>query len=280
MSDSINYSLLFSGSSSTTDAIVDAVYGINTGGATGNPNALQALTLAEKNQPQDIAATAQQPQIQRDIASFQTAVANATSPAQLLQNPTVLKVLLTANGLGDQVAYPALAQKALLSDPSDTSSLVNQLTNTQWKSTAQTYNFATQGLSVIQSPSVLSTIANAYAEVSWRNSLDATTPGLSNALTFRSEASTITSVDQILGDPTMRTVVTTALGIPEQIAFQDLGAQEKSISSQLDISRFQDPNFVESFTQQYLIAAQASANSSANSSGTSSSDAYVTSLIV
>ena len=63
----------------------------------------------------------------------------------------------------------------------------------------------------------------------------------------------ITSVDQILGNPTMRTVVTTALGIPEQIAFQPLEAQEKAISSQLNITQFQDPKFVESFVQHYLI---------------------------
>ncbi len=49
--------------------------------------------------------------------------------------------------------------------------------------------------------------------------------------------------------------MTTALGIPEQIAFQDIGAQEKAISSKLDISKFKDPKFVESFTTQYLIAA-------------------------
>ena len=88
-----------------------------------------------------------------------------------------------------------------------------------------------------------------------------TTPGLSNALTFRSEASTITSVDQILGDPVMRTVVTTALGIPLQIAFQPLQAQEKAISTQLDITKFKDPKFVESFVQRYLLAANSNAAS-------------------
>ena len=50
-------------------------------------------------------------------------------------------------------------------------------------------------------------------------------------------------------------MVTTALGIPEQIAYQDIGAQEQAISSKLDITRFQDPKFVESFTTQYLVAA-------------------------
>ncbi len=174
---------------------------------------------------------------------------------QLLQNPAVLQVLLTANGLGDQAQYPALAQKALTSDPSDPNSLVNQLSNTAWLSAAQTYQFATKGLAIIQQPQVIATITNAYAEETWRQSLDATTPGLSNALSFRQEASGITSVDQILGDPVLRTVVTTALGIPEQIAFQPLEAQERAISSQVDITRFKDPHFVESFVQQYLLAA-------------------------
>jgi hypothetical protein len=267
MSGSIDYAMLFGAASASAGSMIDTIYGLAASTPTGDPNALQSLTLAEKNQTQDIAQTAQQPQVQRDIAAFQSAVGSATSPAALLANPVVLKVLLTANGLADQVGYPALAQQALLSDPANSNSLVNQLTNTAWKTAAQTYNFATQGLSVIQSPAVLSTIANAYAEVTWRNSLDATTPGLSNALSFRQQAASITSVDQILGDPTLRTVVTTALGIPQQIAFQDLGAQEKAISSQLDITRFNDPNFVESFTQQYLLAAQTNATNAAAAAG-------------
>ncbi|MGH7161266.1 MAG: DUF1217 domain-containing protein, partial [Acetobacteraceae bacterium] len=85
---------------------------------------------------------------------------------------------------------------------------------------------------------------------------------LSNALSFRSEASSITSVDQILGNATMFQVVTGALGIPEQIVFQPLEAQQKAISSRLDISQFQKPKFVESFVQRYLIAQQANATAS------------------
>ena len=61
----------------------------------------------------------------------------------------------------------------------------------------------------------------------------------------------------------MRTVVTTALGIPQQIAFQSLGAQEKAISTRLDIKQFQDPKFVETFAQRYLIANSGSASATA-----------------
>ncbi|MBV8613380.1 MAG: DUF1217 domain-containing protein [Acetobacteraceae bacterium] len=230
-------------------------------GVTDPSQSLQALSHAEANQTQDIQATAQQTAVQRAISQFTAAVKSATSVQQLLSNPNFLQVFLTANGLGDQTQYTALAQKALMSNPNDSNSLANQLSNTSWQSAVKTYDFADKGLSVIQQPQVISTIANAYAEETWRQSLDATTPGLSDALTFRQEASGITSVDQILGDPVLRTVVTTALGIPEQIAFQPLEAQEKAISSQLDISKFKDPLFVETFTQRYLIAASQQASS-------------------
>ena len=259
----LNVSELFGGASDAGSSILSALYGKPT--ASGNP--ITALKSAETNQTKDIAATAAEPAVSRDIAAFTTAVQKATSVTQLLDNPTVLKVLLTANGLGNQTQYTALAQKALTSSTTDTKSVANQLssTNSAWLSAAKTYQFATEGLSVIQQPAVISTIANAYAETTWRTSLDQSTPGLSNALTFRSEASTITSVDQVLGDPVMRDVVTTALGLPLTIAEQPLEAQEKAITSKLDITQFKNPAFTEQFVQRYLIAKGASSGTSSSS---------------
>ena len=254
---------------SISNSLLSTIYG-NGSTSTVSTDPLGALAIAEANSTKDIAQTATEPQVARDIATFRAAVASAKTPAALLQNPTVLKVILTANGLGDQVSYTALAQKALLSNTSDTSSLADQLPNTSWKAAASTLDFANSGLSIIQNTSVLDTIANGYAEVLWRQSLDTTTPGLSNALTFRSEASTITSADQILADPALRSVVLTALGIPPQIAYQDIGAQEQAITNRLDISQFQDPKFVEQFAQRYLIQ-----NNQANSDSTSATNSVL-----
>ncbi|MGI4975403.1 MAG: DUF1217 domain-containing protein [Janthinobacterium lividum] len=250
----LNVSMLFGGSSSDDNGIMSILAG-NGGGASAT-NPIAALNSAEVNQTKDIAATAKDPQVARDLATFTKAVTGATSVTQLLANPTVMKILLTSNGLGDQVSYTALAQKALTSDLTNTNSVANQLktTNSAWLSAAQTYQFAAKGLSVIQTPSVLATITNAYAEVTWRNSIDTATPGLSNALTFRAGAAKVTSVDQILGDPVLRDVVTTALGLPLQIAEQPLSTQEKLISNGLDVKRLQDPKFVETFVQRYLLA--------------------------
>lgn len=258
MSGSVDYSILYNnGSSGAVSSILSILAGAGTS-SRGNP--LPALQEAEPNQTTDIAQTAAQPQVAREIAAFTKAVATAKSPADLLANPQALDVLLTASGLGNQSSYTVLAQKALLSDTTDPKGLANQLsgTNALWKTTAKNYNFANKGLSLIQKPGVIGAIANAYAEVTWRQSLDSATPGLSNALTFRGQASSVTSVDQILGDATMRTVVTGALGIPPEIAYQDLGAQENAISSRLDLKKLQDPKFVEGLVQQYLLSAQGS----------------------
>lgn len=262
MSGSIDYSILYNYSASSAASSILAI--LAGAGTSSSSNLLPALQQAETHQATGIAQTAAQPQVAREIAAFTKAVATAKSPADLLANPQALDVLLTASGLGDQASYTAMAQKALLSNTNDPNGLANQLsgTNALWQTTAKTYDFANQGLALIQKPGVASAIANAYAEVTWRQSLDSATPGLSNALTFRSEASTVTSVDQILGDATMRTVVTGALGIPPEIAYQDIGAQEQAISSRLDLKKLQDPKFVEGLVQQYLLSAQGSSTGS------------------
>jgi hypothetical protein len=261
MSGSISYlTSLFSASFGAGDSMLDAIYGI--GGPSSTENPVTALQSAEQNETQDLKVTGAQPAVQQALKQFTQAVNSATSVTQLLSNPMVMNVLLTANGMSDQIGYTALAKQALTSNLSDPNSLANTLTDTRWKTLAQTYSFATKGLSAIQNPTAIASIAAAYTQQTWETSEDSVTPGLSNALAFKAQASTITSVDQILGNPTIRTVVQTALNIPQQIAFQDLGAQENAISTQLDVRQFQDPKFVESFAERYLIANSGSASAS------------------
>jgi hypothetical protein len=265
----VNYSLLFGGSGAAS-GLLGALYG-GTSAASGvsTTDPLTALKLAQKNQTADVATEAKSATVARDVAAFKTAIAGAKDIKTALSNPNVLKVLLTANGLGDQTAFPALAQKALMSDPSDPKSLANQIsgTNAAWLAAAKTYDFAKNGLAELQNPKVQAAIAQGYAQTLWEQSLDQQTPGLSSALQFQKQASSITTVDQILGDPVNRDVVLTALSIPLQIAYQPLAGQEQAVSSRLNVKDLQNPHFVQTLTQQYLLnkAQTASRSSSATS---------------
>ncbi len=262
MSGSIDYSVLFAPAATDSTSLLSILAG---GGAPGGggANALTALSQAERNETKDVGIVARQPQVARLLATFTAAVNAAKTPADLLKNPQVLDVLLTANGLGDQTAYTALARKALLSDIKVASSVANQLSDTRWKTLAKAYDFANKGLSLIQNPTALATIANQYAEVTWRKSLDAATPGLSKALDFRARAGAIKSVDQVLGDANFRAVVLSAFNIPLQIAYQGLPAQEQAVSQRLDLAKLKDPHYIDSITQRYLQSQKAAPASGA-----------------
>ena len=268
----IDYNLLFGGSQSNADiagSMLSTLYNgatatASTAVSTGNP--LTDLKLAQANEATNVAREAKTPQVARDIAAFQAGVAQAKDIQSALRNPNVMKVLLTANNLARYIQYPALAQKALLSDPGQSDALVNRLGDTNLLNTARSFDFAKNGLKSLQNPQVISTLTQGYSEVLWRQSLEKATPGLSNALAFLGQASAIHSVDDILGNAVNRSVVLTALGIPQQIAFQDLTAQEQAVSSRVNVAKFQDPKFVTSMTDQYLLMMQQQARAGAGGS--------------
>ena len=256
------------GAGSGGDSLLASLYGYGSRqSSAGTVNPIAALTQAKAGEAKQVALTARDPAVRRDITQFTQALTRARTPGDLLSDPVALKVLLTANGLGDQVAHTALAKQALLSDPAKADALVNKLRDTRWKSVNQTFGFATKGLSVLRTPAATAAVTQGYAEVVWRRSLNQTTPGLANALDFTKRASTISTVDQVLSDPTFREVITMALGVPKQIAFQNLPAQETAITSRIDLTKFKDPKFVDHFTQRYLIAAADAAQSAGSSGG-------------
>ena len=254
------------GGVSAGNSLLATLYGQNPQ-ASGPTNPIAALVKAQAGETKQVALVAAEPQVKRDLSQFTRALAAAKTPADLLNNPAALKVLLTANGLGDQTGNTALSRRVLLSNPAVANSLVNRMHDTRWKAVVQTYAFATKGLSALRDPTVIAAVTNGYAEVLWRHNLDQTTPGLSNALDFLKRGSTITSVDHILGDKALRDVVTTALAIPREIAFQTLTAQETAIAQRIDLTKFKDPAFVRQFVQRYLIAAAQNADQSGNAGG-------------
>ena len=259
----MNYNLLFSPPASTTSG-ADLLTALYSGSSSSLPptafvssgDPIADLALAQQETTTGVAAEAKQPQIAATISAFTAAIAKAPDIKTALANPIVQNVLLTANGLSSFIGQTALVQKLLLSDPSDPTSLVNTFGNSTWLAAAQTYNFAKNGLSELQDPKVASALTNGYTEVMWRKGLDQATPGLSNALTFLSQASSITSVLDVLSDNTNFEVITGALGLPESIVYLDEAGQENAINQRLDISKLQDRTYVTSLTDTFLISMQ------------------------
>ena len=268
----MDYSALFApaGSTNASTAILNALYSTTpaapptTTVSTGSP--LLDLKIAQENQTKDVAAEALIPQVSQAITAFKNAVANATSLQSALANPAVQTVLLTANGLTKYIGETALVQKAFLSNPNDSGALVNQMGDGTLLNAVSSYNFAQNGLAALQNASTVSALSTGYATAMWREGLNSATPGLSNALTFLSQASSITSASDILSNSTNFYVVTGALGISTNIVFQDQSAQNNALDSRLNYANFQNTSYVQTMVQQYLISQQSSGISTSGAS--------------
>ena len=257
----INYGLLFSTDSSASDTVASMIATIYGGGSapsgpttfasTGNP--LLDLKLAQKNEATDVALEAKQPLVTQAITAFKNAVAGAKTIQAALGNPNVQQVLLTANGLSKYIGDTTLVQKALLSDPHDPKSLASQMGDYALLNTVLTYNFAQNGLKQLQDPKTIATLTSGYAEMTWRQSLE--------------QASSIKSVNDVLDNMVNFLVVTTALGIPQSIVNQSQTAQQQGIRTRLNIADLQNPNFVTSLTDQYLLTMQEQNASSSGANG-------------
>jgi hypothetical protein len=224
-------------------------------GPTSANDPIGALRRAEQNSARQIANKADEPQIARELDRFENAVRRSRSVEELLRNRDAMRVILAANGLENQLNAPGLVRRVLTSDLRNPDSAAFQMgrQNGNWLSTAQDLDFQRRGLQVAQSESMIARLRIAYAQTRWEESLEQQAPGLSLAVVFKRRAANIDNAYEVLGDPVVREIVTTTLGIPRQLANQSVEAQSRAINNRLDVSRFKDPAFVDTFARRYLL---------------------------
>jgi hypothetical protein len=211
--------------------------------------------LAPGAEAKALARLAKDPQINRELDAFAKAAAKATDVKAALRDPRVLNVLLPALGLPDAVGQPGLAARALTADPKQADGLLARLPDARWKAAAATLNLRERGVAALRDPKVQASLAEGLKRLAWKNELDAGQPGVGDALLFRERASSATSAYAVLGDPVLRRVVTTALGLPQAIVVQPVETQARAITSRLDLAKLQDPREAAKLAERYVVAA-------------------------
>lgn len=219
-------------------------------------NAITALRLALKSgeETKALARIATQPAQKRAMEQFRKAVEKAPDIKTALKDPRVLQVVTTALGIPDGATQPGLAMRALLSDPSDTRSLVNRLSDTRWKDAAQALQLGTKGLDALKDSKVQATLEEGLQRAQWQDDLEEKQTGLGDAVVFQDRAATVGgNVYTVLGDPLLRRVITGALGLPDSIAVQSVETQARAVQSRLDLDKLNNPKEVQRLAERYLM---------------------------
>lgn len=189
------------------------------------------------------------------MGRFEDALERARDVRAALRDPRVLGVIGTALGIPEAATQPGLAVRALTSDPADRRSVVNTLPDRRWKAAAETLRLHARGLDGLKDPKVQEQLAEGLRRAEWRRQLEQRAPGLGDAMLFRERAATgVSNTFELLGNPVLRRVVTTALGLPPQLALQSVEAQARAVEARLDVGRLRNPAEAQRLVERYLIA--------------------------
>jgi Protein of unknown function (DUF1217) len=205
-----------------------------------------------------LAGLAKDPQLNRELDAFAKAAAKATDVKAALRDPRILNVLLPALGLPDAVGQPGLALRALTADPKEADGLLARLSDTRWKAAATTLNLRERGIAALRDPKVQASLADGLRRLAWRDELDAGQAGVGDAMLFRERAATAKTAYDALGDPVLRRVLTTALGLPQGIVVQPIETQARALTARLDLDKLQNPREVARLAERYVVAAAGS----------------------
>lgn len=229
------------------------------GGGTGmalSAGAIKAaLDNAEKFEARQLAQAAKDPQVQREMARYEKVLKSAKSLDDVLNDPVARRVFMTANGLKGYVDYIGMAKKVLASDPFDKASQAAKLQGVEgaWLDTVRKYPVGRAGLSVLTAPAAIAEVRKNYIAEKRLDALDQQMPGLGSAILFKQGAPKLKNALEVLGSGLGRDVITTAFGIPKQIAVQSIEAQARIISQRVDIAKLQKESYVDVIAQRYLL---------------------------
>jgi hypothetical protein len=230
--------------------------GTNATAITGDAaSAVLALKVAQSKdaEARGIVAERKDPVTITALQHFQKALDKAKDVKSALRDPRVLAVLLPAFGLGDQLPYPGLVQKALLADPADGKGLLAKLDG-RFKAAAISLDLRGKGLDALKDPAFQKTLTDGYVQYQYQLGLDEKNAGLSDALYFIRNAAGQKDVYNILGNAVMRRVVTKALGLPDAMAVQSVETQARAITARLKLADLNDPRKLQQIAQRYVMA--------------------------
>lgn len=239
--------------------MLEALYGLGNGagaGVGGTGNAILDFQAAERMADREKEMVRKDPMVQREVETFRKLLDKAETPEELLKDPRALEFITRGLMITDRIGQDALVRQALTSDLEDKKSLANRLGDNRLKQAAQLYQFHEKGLEVLKDPEVLEGLIDTYHQQRYEERLAERNPAFPDALYFRRTASEqdLTDPYTILGDPMLRRVVTTALGLPQEIAIQPVETQARAITSRLNLEKLSDPKFVDSFIKRFLVS--------------------------
>jgi hypothetical protein len=219
----------------------------------------------------------QSPVQDRDMAHFRARIGSVTTPEALVSDYRLLRVALGAFGLQDDLPNRAFIRTVLAEGTAQDGALANRLADKRYRSFASAFGFGETLPPRTTTPGFADRILARFERQEFERAVGQQDETLRLALTAQRELGELAAArppDQtawltVLGNPPLRKVFETALGLPTAIGTLDLDQQLRSFREaagrQLglpDFAAFEDPDRVEDLIRVFTLRAEAEAGPS------------------
>jgi Protein of unknown function (DUF1217) len=221
------------------------------------------------------------PANQRDEAYFRAKIGKIDTAAQLVSDKRLLRITLTAFGLEADVNNRAFIQKILESGTLKEGSLANKLADKQYQKLSAAFGFGDFSVPSTKISDFPDKILAQYRSRIFEVAVGGQQNGYRLALNAEREIPALASKNlsetakwyTLLGNPPLREVVQTALGLPKSFASIDLDQQVSVLKSRAEaafgsdtVSQFADPAKRDALVRRYLLQSEMVGQSGGNTS--------------
>jgi hypothetical protein len=213
----------------------------------------------------------QSPQISRDTEYFEKNISKARTADDLVSDRRLLRVALGAFGLSDDLNSTAFVRKVLSDGTQDRGALANKLSDVRYREFSKAFGFGNAGGPRTASPSWAHGIVEKFQRREFEVAVGEQDQSMRLAMDAKRSMPEIagqTAKDEtrwlkILGNPPMRQVFETALGLPSSFGQADLDMQVAEFADRAkrqlgidSLAELSDPAIQEAVIERFLLRDQ------------------------
>jgi len=239
-------------------------------------------SFLQRTQESQKAAFNEDPIIERDSEYFAANIGNITSAEDLVKDYRLLKIALGAFGLDDDIGNKFLIQKVLEDGSLDTDDLANKFSDKRYLDLTKAFGFGDFSTPRTQLSTFSDEILGAYTERQFEIAVGQQDSDMRLSLSLERDLGALldkTNSDDgmwfsVMGNPPLRKVFETALGLPTSFGALDIDLQligfrkrAQAVFGDGEVAQFNEPENVEELNRLFLARSQINSGFGTLSSG-------------
>lgn len=219
-----------------------------------------ALNLLDRTEDRQMELLRDDPRHKRAAEAFRERVGAITSPQEFVADFEVYSFVMRAYDLEDQIFGRGLIRKMLESDPSDSTALINRLTDSRFGELHGALRFTTADgpqQPDFNNPFWQQAIVDRYFERTYINETAEQNSTVGTVLEFREKVGEIDNWFDVLKDGEMTEFFQVALSLPSEMSGLDVDKQRDILEKKYALEKLADPEERDRLISRYVAISDA-----------------------